>query len=174
MIDRQRATAGMSFLRKRESGVFATRATGSPRSRGLPQLKQAAGFSLLEVLVAFVILALVATALFRLFSGALVNVGAADDYSRVALVAQSALEEAALPPLREGTKDGTADDGRITWLAHVTPYVAQDVPPELETASENLPMKLWRIAVDVTFTGANGAPRTITLATTRLGAKDLQ
>jgi prepilin-type N-terminal cleavage/methylation domain-containing protein len=36
-----------------------------------------AGFSLLEVLAAFVILALVATALFRLFSGSLQNASAA-------------------------------------------------------------------------------------------------
>ena len=54
------------------------------------------GFSLLEVLVAFVILSLVATALFRLFSGALQNVSAADDYSRAVLVAESALAAAAV------------------------------------------------------------------------------
>jgi len=137
-------------------------------------VKQAGGFSLLEVLVAFVILALVATALFRLFSGALVNAGAAEDYSRVALVAQSALEEASLAPLREGTKDGTADDGRISWVARITPFVPAGIPPELDAASQNLPMRLWRIDVDVTFSAPNGAPRTITLATTRLGAKELE
>ena len=48
------------------------------------------GFSLLEVLVAFVILALVATALFRLFSGALQNASAAEEWSRAVLVAESA------------------------------------------------------------------------------------
>ncbi len=130
------------------------------------------GFSLLEVLVAFVILALVATALFRLFSGALANAGAADDYSRVVIVAQSALDEASVPPLREGTKDGTADDGRIAWTAHITPYKAPDVAPELEAASQSLPIRLWRIVVDVTWNGGDGAPRTFTLATTRLGAKE--
>jgi prepilin-type N-terminal cleavage/methylation domain-containing protein len=50
------------------------------------------GFSLLEVLVAFVILSLVATALFRLFSGALNNASASEDYSRAVLVAESALD----------------------------------------------------------------------------------
>ena len=143
---------------------------GCARSRR--RTKHAAGFSLLEVLVAFVILALVATALFRLFSGALVNAGAADDYSRAALVAQSALDEASLPPLREGTKDGAADDGRVTWVAHVTPYKPPDVSPDLEAASDALPLRLWRIVVDVTFSGPNGVPRTFTLATTRLGAKE--
>src|SRR5512132_1263293 len=171
MIEMTRS-ARSSFPRTRESSGSSTKVTGSPRSRGRPRVKQAAGFSLLEVLVAFVILALVATALFRLFSGALVNAGAADDYSRAALVAQSVLDEASSPPLREGAKDGTADDGRIKWVAQITPYVAPNVPPELEAASQGLPIRLWRIVVDVTFNGANGAARTITLATMRLGARE--
>ncbi|NDP43950.1 MAG: prepilin-type N-terminal cleavage/methylation domain-containing protein, partial [Aromatoleum sp.] len=45
------------------------------------------GFSLLEVLVAFVILSLVVTALFRVFGGSLANVSAAEDYSRAVIVA---------------------------------------------------------------------------------------
>ena len=52
------------------------------------------GFSLLEVLVAFVILALVATAIFRLIGGALGNAGVAEDVSRAVLVAQSRLDAA--------------------------------------------------------------------------------
>ena len=69
------------------------------------------GFSLLEVLVAFVILSLVVTALFRLFSGALVNASAADDYTHAVLVAESALAEAAAAvPLVEATNSGSADD----------------------------------------------------------------
>src|SRR5512137_1401966 len=80
-----------------------------------------AGFSLLEVLVAFVIVSLVLTALFRLFSGALANASAADDYSRAVLVAESALTEAAAAtPLRESTGSGSADDGRIAWTTQVT------------------------------------------------------
>jgi general secretion pathway protein I len=133
--------------------------------------RRPAGFSLLEVLVAFVILALVATALFRLFSGALANASAAGDYSRAMLVAQSALDEASAAPLREGGRDGSIDDGRIRWSARVEPYAPPGVAPELEAASEPLPLRLWRIVVDVTFDGANGAPRTISLATVRIGAK---
>ena len=73
------------------------------------------GFSLLEVLAAFVILALVATALFRLFGGALGNVGIAEDASRAVLVAESRLAAARGEPFRAGTESGTEDDGRIGW-----------------------------------------------------------
>ena len=84
--------------------------------------KRSCGFSLLEVLVAFVILSLVAVALFRLFSAALNNASAADDYSRAVLVAESALATAAAAqPLREATQSGAVDDGRIEWATRVEP-----------------------------------------------------
>lgn len=128
---------------------------------------------MLEVLVAFVILALVGTSLFRLFSGALMNVAAADDYSRAVLVAESVLAEAAAtPPLREGSKSGSADEGRIEWTARVAPYTPPQSPEDLERASELMPTRLWRIAADVSFAGPDGKPRTISLATVRLGAKE--
>src|ERR1700690_801183 len=78
---------------QRESMVRWQRHMG-PRFRGdgRPRLTtRAAGFSLLEVLAAFVILALVGTALFRVFSGALGNVAASDEYSRATLYAESRL-----------------------------------------------------------------------------------
>jgi general secretion pathway protein I len=133
------------------------------------------GFSLLEVLVAFVILSLVATALFRLFSGALNNASAADDYSRAVLVAESVLAEtAAARPLRETTGQGTADDGRIEWTARVEPYAAPGVSPDVERASESMTVRLYRVSVDVTFPSPAGGMRTLALATTRLGAKDVR
>ena len=131
------------------------------------------GFSLLEVLVAFVILSLVATALFRLFSGALGNASAADDYSRAVLVAESALATAAATkPLRETTESGSADDGRIAWTTHVAPYSAPGVSPDLERVAETMPTRLYRISAEVTFPAPSGGQRTYALATTRIGARD--
>jgi len=130
---------------------------------------------MLEVLVAFVILALVGTALFRLFSGALTNAAAADDYSRALLVAESALAEAAgTPPLREGAQSGIADDGRIEWTTRVTPYVAPQANAGAQSGSELLPVALWRVAAEVRFSGPDGKSRTLTLATLRLGSKEAQ
>ena len=86
------------------------------------------------------ILALVGTALFRLFSGALGNASAADDMSRAVLVAESVLAEAAAAqPLREATQQGTVDDGRIEWTTKVAPYSAPDVNPDTERGSESMP-----------------------------------
>jgi general secretion pathway protein I len=132
------------------------------------------GFSLLEVLVAFVILSLVAVALFRLFSAALNNASAADDYSRAVLVAESALATAAAAqPLREATQSGAVDDGRIEWATRVELYA----PPgggsaEPAAVAETMPTRLYRVYAEVTFAGPTGGKRTYALATTRVGARD--
>ena len=97
------------------------------------------GFSLIEVLVAFVILALVATALFRLFSASLANASASEEYSRALLVAESQLAlAAAAQPLRETSERGTEDAGRVSWETRVATHDAADVEPDLEKASETL------------------------------------
>jgi general secretion pathway protein I len=129
------------------------------------------GFSLLEVLVAFVILSLVATALFRLFSASLSNASAATDYSRAVLVAESRLEAAAAAqPLVAGDEQGTEDEGRIAWESRVEPYESAADAEDPMTAM--LPTMLYRISVDVKFTGPNGGPRTFSLATLRIGARN--
>lgn len=134
---------------------------------------RAAGFSLLEVLVAFVILALVATALFGLFGGALRTASTSEEWSRAMLVAQSRLVLAeSATPLREGTEAGTDDEGRIAWQTAVSPYVTPDPNPDLERLSETMPTRLYRVTVDVRYAGGDGHERTISLATVKLGPRN--
>jgi general secretion pathway protein I len=131
------------------------------------------GFSLLEVLVAFMIVALVVTALFRLFGGAMTNMSAADDWTRALLVAQSRLAVAsAAQPLRETTEAGTEDDGRIEWRTSVVAYVPSDVNADLEQAAQTMPVRLFRISVDVRFPGIGDKPRSLSLSTIAIGARN--
>ena len=126
------------------------------------------------MLAAFVILALVATALFQLFSGALQNAADAEDWSRAVLVAESRL--AAAPnaqPLIEATERGDADDGRIRWESRVKPWEAPGVDPELARISEGMMTRLYRVEVDVRFPGIAGRERALSLATVKLAAKEL-
>jgi len=131
------------------------------------------GFSLLEVLVAFVIISLVATALFRLFSGALGNAAAANEWSRAMLVAETRLTVAAnAQPLREGADQGNESDGRIRWEAKVVPYEPAGTPDDIARASETMPTRLYRVSVDVRFPSDNGGERTISLSTLKLAARN--
>jgi general secretion pathway protein I len=151
--------------------AFATGPLHAARSRAA----RVRGFSLLEVLVAFVILSLVATALFGLFGGAMRNAAVAADWSRALLVAQSRLAEAAsVQPLREGSAAGTEPDGRISWQTQVAAYAVPDPNPDLERASETMPTRLYRVSVGVRYTGDNGKERTLALSTLKVGARGLQ
>ncbi len=134
--------------------------------------RAARGFSLIEVLAAFVILALVATALFRLFSASLGNASAAEEWSRALLVAQTRLDVAtAAQPLREFYERGADETGAIRWETRVVPYVVPDVDPDLERASEALALRLYRISVDVKFDGPNGRERSFSTATLKMGPR---
>lgn len=77
-----------------------------------------AGFSLLEVLVAFVILALSLGVLMRLVSTSLGNIARAEHATQAVTVAQSVLARLGTDsPLTEGAQDGEA--GAYRWIARV-------------------------------------------------------
>jgi general secretion pathway protein I len=125
------------------------------------------------VLAAFVILSLFATSLFGLFSGALGNASAADDWSRALLVAQSRLAAvASVQPLAEASEAGTEDEGRIRWETRVAPWDPPEVDPELARISESMTTRLYRVEVDVRFPGIAGGERSIALATVRMAARE--
>ena len=81
----------------------------------------AAGFSLLEIIVAFAILALGLTLLLGTLSGATRQVRQAGDAGRAALHARTLLEEyAALP--QPGQRTGELEEGRYRWRLEVAPW----------------------------------------------------
>ena len=130
------------------------------------------GFSLLEVLVAFVILALVGTALFRLFGASLNNASLADEYSRAVLYAESQLAAATVEtPLRERSDQGASDDGRYAWSTKVEPYALPGATADQERMAQMLPLRPWRLTVTVSWPGDFGSQRSLSLSTVRLATK---
>ncbi len=86
------------------------------------------GFSLLEVLVAFTILAMLLGALFQVFSGGLRAARSGDQYTRATIIAQSRLAALGVEqPLREGVSSGT-DDDPYHWRVTVSPYLDDQMP----------------------------------------------
>lgn len=144
-----------------------------PRTSGNARSGRERGFSLIEVLAAFVILALVATALFRLFSGALQNAAAAEDWSRAVLTAESRLAVAAsAQPLLEVEERGEERDSGIRWESRVKFWEPPNVDPELLRVSEGMTTRLYRIEVDLRFPGVAGGERTLSLATVKMAVRD--
>ena len=95
-------------------------------------MKRQRGYSLLEVIIAFALLALALTLLLGSLSGAARQVGQADVRSRATLYAQSLLSELGVgEALQPGQAEGDFDDGRYRWQLEVAPYVDPLRPPEV-------------------------------------------
>jgi general secretion pathway protein I len=125
------------------------------------------GYTLIEVLVAFMILALALTVLLRIFSGGLRNVSASSDYAHAALIAESQLAAAGLGGvLSPGVSHGEVDK-RFQWTQTVSAYVPF---PGYATSVKNIPA--YYVSVTVEWPHGNGT-RSIDIATVRLlRAKD--
>lgn len=87
-------------------------------------MKHQRGYSLLEVIVAFALLALALTLLLGSLSGASRQVHNADLRTRAVLHAQSLLALSGVDaPLQEGRQQGQWEEGRYRWELQVAPFV---------------------------------------------------
>lgn len=82
------------------------------------------GFTLIEVVVAFALLALALTFLLASLSGAAKQIRIASDSSRATLHAQSLLAQVGVgETLQPGRRQGDYDAGRYRWVLEIAPYV---------------------------------------------------
>jgi general secretion pathway protein I len=120
------------------------------------------GFSLIEILVAFMILAMSLTVIFRIFSGGLRNIALAEDYARAVLVAESQLAAIGVSePLERGVSSGEWGK-RFHWQRVVEHYQPWEQDKELVT-----PLLAYRVTVNVDWEHA-GRGRQLTLNSVRL------
>lgn len=127
-----------------------------------------AGFTLIEVVVAFVLLGLVLSVGFEIFSQGLARAGSLEERSRALEVARSHLADAgAEQPLQEGMTQGEADDRRFHWTTTVTPFdPSADPSHPILTAYQ-----LYHVEVRVDWRGADGQDHALALSTLGLGTR---
>lgn len=114
------------------------------------------GYTLIEVIVAFAILALALTLLLGTLSGGARQVRWAADAGRAALLAQSLLDQTGVGEvLQPGRRDGELEDGRYRWSMEVAPYVDRARPPA--TTVDAFSPQLLRL--QLTMTWGEGGPR---------------
>lgn len=100
-------------------------------SRPIKPRQASAGYTLIEIIVAFAILALGLTLLLGTLSGATRQVRAAGDAGRAALHAQSLLDEFGNLPQPQH-REGDLEEGRYHWRLDVEPW--QDQSPRATTS----------------------------------------
>jgi general secretion pathway protein I len=129
--------------------------------------KSQGGFSLLETLVAFTILALSVGVLLRIFGGGAQMTSKADEHARAVTLAESLLvekacEECELPP---GETSGEIDE-QFRWVMRVEPY-----QPEGEGWPDNLPIEPFWVEITLQW-GETEQPQTFSLSTLRVKTKN--
>ena len=88
------------------------------------------GYSLVEVVVAFALLALALTILLGAMSGATRQLRWSDEAGRAALHARALLADLGVDePLRPGRRSGELEDGRYRWALEVRPWEDPGLPP---------------------------------------------
>ena len=119
------------------------------------------GFTLIEVIVAFVMLSLVLAAAFEIFARGLARAGELDDYSRALVIAQSKLAATGVEQtIAEGDTQGESDDRRFRWAVAVR-RTDEGVPPGQPPPTI---YSLYRIDVRVAWDGADTRSRAIDLS----------
>ncbi|WP_245232311.1 type IV pilus modification PilV family protein [Thiorhodococcus minor] len=127
-------------------------------------MRHQGGFSLLEVLVAFAILAISLGVMMEIFSRASIITIASAQYSQAATLAESVLSEVGADiPLEEGITSGTTDSG-FEWELSIQ---AVDVSEQYFTEPPATP---YRVDATVLWRDA-GRARRMALSTLRLGER---
>ena len=131
-------------------------------------MRRQRGFTLVEVVVAFVLLSLVLVTGFEVFTGGMRRAGDLDDRARALAVAQSQLALVGMEiPLKEGEHAGQSADGRFRWTLGISRFqeAAQDPNQPLMSA-----YGLYRVEVVVAWKSAQERDQSMSLATLELGS----
>ena len=113
-----------------------------------------AGFSLIEVVVALTIVALMLGAIYQVSNGAVRSTVRTDNYLRALAMAQSRLAEAsAMPVLKVGTVLGSSDG--VAWSRSIRFFEAP--PPSADT-------RVYQVSVIATRSGSKVTLETLLIA----------
>lgn len=130
------------------------------------------GFSLLEILVAFTLLAVAMGVLMQIFSRGVNGASLADRYAKATMYAESKLATVGIEDeLKESAAAGKFDDD-FSWALTVRPW--QDPLPKEQSVVDYeklMPTQLYEIALSVSFTSDDRRERAVNLSTLRLGPK---
>src|SRR5262245_48557520 len=111
------------------------------------------GFTLVEVLVAALVLGIAASALFGLLSKSLFNLRKVEDLHRYELVAEDVMNRMLLSSALSApaSAEGPVDNLGATWNVTISPWA----PPNLEGKPDQA---VFRIDVRVSWPGRSGRP----------------
>lgn len=132
------------------------------------RIRRQAGFTLLEVVIAFVVLALTLSVVFEIFSTWLARASDLSDRSQALAIAQSRLAVVGLEEaIKEGEVGGDSADRRYAWTVRIERYGDQSDAG----ATPRSTYSLYRAQARVKWRGADGRDHEIALSSLQLGPR---
>lgn len=130
------------------------------------------GYTLIEVIVAFALLAAALSLLLGTLSGAVRQVRGSADGGRAALYAQSLMSQVGVGErIEPGAKNGEFEDGRYRWALEIRPWADPSQPP---AALRDLAApRLVEVRLGIEW-GDGGPGQRLLLRTLRLMTPDAQ
>ena len=133
------------------------------------QVNKQQGFSLLEILIAFSILALSLGILLKIFSAGVNTAVVAEDYTAAVQIAESLMAKTGVgTPLQAGQDSGLENE-KYHWLVEVSPFVFN---PENVDATA-ITAVIYKVKVIVSWGDDNANDRQVELTTLKLINKTL-
>ena len=124
------------------------------------------GFSLLEILVAFAIMAVALTIILRIFSSGVSNAIHSEDYTIATQIAESLMARTGVEsPLQIGSSNGIEAD-KYRWQIQVSPF--NQVSVNSAQTGLNTSTELWAVEVRVSWGDEGQTTREIALNNYRL------
>ncbi|HET7728791.1 MAG TPA: prepilin-type N-terminal cleavage/methylation domain-containing protein [Usitatibacter sp.] len=132
-------------------------------------MKRERGFTLVEIVVAFVLLSAVLMTGFEIFSQGLRRAGDLEDEARALVIAQSKLAAAGTEErFNDGSWQGQSEDGRFRWTLTIARTDEGSAGPGQPI---NNAYQLFRVDIRVEWTTLDSRTRSIELATLGLGSR---
>ena len=121
----------------------------SLRFQSIDKRQTSRGFTLLEVMLAFVIFALSFATVLEVMAGSMRSVRRASDDTEVALLAQSIMDQVGTEfPIEEGDYSGMSMD-RYNWRLGMYLYSANGADAETQVLAEMSGIELYWIDLDI-------------------------
>lgn len=141
------------------------------RSQNFKMLRRNQGFTLIEVIASFTILAMTFMVVLEILSNSSTNTIKSSERTKISLLAQSKMDEVGLLiPVEENSLSGSFDD-QIDWSLNIQPY---DVPYEGNVEMDFAPVELYKVMLTLTYQDGYDQQRSVDFVTLKAMTPDFE